>query len=60
MFGKQDIVFTFDPKDYQTLFRTEGIWPLRLGLDSVDFYRHKRRPDVFINGGLGTEYVLQS
>lgn len=53
MLGKRDIVMTFDPNDYETLFRTEGPWPLRRGLETFQYYRQSVRPDVFQGiGGL--------
>ncbi|EFA07581.1 probable cytochrome P450 12c1, mitochondrial [Tribolium castaneum] len=45
------IVVIFNPKDYETLFRNEGIWPIRKGLQSFNEYR-KSRKDIFVNAGL--------
>ncbi|XP_055923884.1 cytochrome P450 CYP12A2-like [Eupeodes corollae] len=47
LFGKRNVVFSFDPEDYQKVFRTEGIWPVRRGLDIVHYYRKILRADVF-------------
>lgn len=49
-------MFAFDPKDFEKVYRTEGIWPARKGIDTFAYYRHKVRPDVFKNmGGLISE-----
>lgn len=45
--GKPDTVVSFNPEDYEKIFRTEGIWPNRKGFDSLDYYRKKVRPDIF-------------
>lgn len=56
MFGNRDIIFTFDPKDFELVYRTEGVWPQRLGLETFTYYRKKVRPEIFHNmGGLLSE-----
>ncbi|XP_055847816.1 cytochrome P450 CYP12A2-like [Episyrphus balteatus] len=47
LFGKRNVVCSFDPEDYQKVFRTEGIWPVRRGLDIVHYYRKILRPHIF-------------
>ncbi|NP_001306761.1 cytochrome P450 12B4 [Ceratitis capitata] len=37
--GKIDTVFTFNPADFETVYRNETIWPVRLGVDSLTYYR---------------------
>lgn len=55
-FGRPDLVFAFDPRDFEKVYRTEGIWPKRKGLDTLDYYRQKVRPDIFTNtNGLMSE-----
>lgn len=52
-FGKPDFYFLFDPKDIEIVFRTEGKWPYRQGLELLDEFRLKERPDLFQGiGGL--------
>lgn len=52
-FGRKDIVFTYDPKDFETIFRTEGPWPHRRPFFAFDYFRRNVRPDVYKNfGGL--------
>lgn len=56
LFGKRDMLLSFHPDDYETLFRNEGQWPLRRGLDTFGYYRMHVRPDVFKGkGGLVAE-----
>ncbi|XP_037050618.1 probable cytochrome P450 12b2, mitochondrial [Bradysia coprophila] len=45
--GKPDMVVTFDPKYSVIIFRNEGQWPVRRGIDTIDYYRKKIRPDIF-------------
>ncbi|KAH8397561.1 hypothetical protein KR222_010200 [Zaprionus bogoriensis] len=47
LFGRQDWVITFNTKDIETVFRNEGIWPHREGLDSLIYFREHIRPDVY-------------
>ncbi|XP_049548242.1 uncharacterized protein LOC125959463 [Anopheles darlingi] len=56
LMGRRDIVMSFDPEDFEKVFRTEGTWPVRRGLDTMAYYRQKLRPEVFGEmGGLVTE-----
>lgn len=56
LFGRPVIVMSFDPNDFERVFRTEGIWPRRRALETFVHYRKEIRPDVFKNmGGLLTE-----
>lgn len=54
---RRDVVFSFDPKDYERVYRTEGHWPLRRsGFETLAYYRKYVRPDIFKNvGGLATD-----
>lgn len=53
MMGKPDILITLDPQQYDKVFRTEGAWPYRRGIETFDHYRTKVRPEVFKGfGGL--------
>ncbi|KAH8240360.1 hypothetical protein KR038_005153, partial [Drosophila bunnanda] len=51
MMGKPNVVFTYNPQDFEVTYRNEGVWPLRIGLESFSYYRKVKRPDVF--GGIG-------
>ncbi|CAD7015082.1 unnamed protein product [Ceratitis capitata] len=45
--GKTDILFTFNPSDFETVFRNETIWPVRVGFQSLAYYRLEKRPHIF-------------
>lgn len=52
-FGRKDTIFTYDPKDFETVYRTEGQWPYRRDILAFDYFRRVVRPDVYKNiGGL--------
>lgn len=52
-FGHKDIIFTYDPNDFETVFRTEGPWPYRRAFSAFDYFRRNVRPEVYKNiGGL--------
>lgn len=56
LFGRRDILVAYDPNDYEHIYRTEGIWPLRRGNELFSYYRKKVRPELFKNvGGLVSE-----
>lgn len=46
-FGKRDIVVVNDPKDFEVVFRTEGTYPSRRGLESLSYYRKVYRKEKF-------------
>ncbi|XP_030572608.1 probable cytochrome P450 12d1 distal, mitochondrial [Drosophila novamexicana] len=46
-FGRPDFLAALNAKDIETVFRNEGIWPQREGLDSLVYFREKVRPEVF-------------
>lgn len=56
LFGREDTVFTYNPHDFEIMFRNEGIWPHRVGLQTFNYYRKKKRPEIFHGiGGLVSE-----
>lgn len=56
MFGRPSVVMAFDPNDIETVYRTEGLYPHRMGLETFQYYRKNYRPDLFKeSGGLLTE-----
>lgn len=56
MLGRKDMLLTFDPVIFEHVFRTEGSFPVRRGLETFIYYRKKVRPDVFRGtGGLLSE-----
>ncbi|XP_052864320.1 cytochrome P450 CYP12A2-like [Anopheles cruzii] len=56
MLGQPDFVVSFKPEDYEKVFRTEGVWPVRRSLDTFSYYRQKIRPEIYgESGGLANE-----
>ncbi|KAL7731000.1 hypothetical protein ACLKA6_014223 [Drosophila palustris] len=47
MFGSEPVLMTFNPKDFEAVYRHEGIWPHRPGSDTIRFHREKFRRDFF-------------
>ncbi|XP_023292296.2 probable cytochrome P450 12d1 proximal, mitochondrial [Lucilia cuprina] len=47
LFGKPDLVMVFNTKDIETVYRNEGQWPQRQGLDSVRHFRENIKGDFF-------------
>ncbi|XP_026478509.1 cytochrome P450 12b1, mitochondrial-like [Ctenocephalides felis] len=45
--GKRDMVFLYDLDDIEKVYRTEGTWPVRPGLETRDHYIKKKRPEIF-------------
>lgn len=57
MFGRRDMLISYDPHDFERVYRTEGLWPLRRGNETFAYYRKKVRPDLFRRmGGLLSEH----
>lgn len=44
--GQRDIVYSFDPSQWPTIWRSETQWPRRQSLDSLGYYRDLR-PEIF-------------
>lgn len=45
--GKKDILLSFNPEDYQKVFRAEPKWPYRPPLETLEYYRTVYRPEAF-------------
>lgn len=53
VFGKRDMLITFDPKMYEIVYRTEGNWPLRRAVEPFEYFRKHVRPELYHGiGGL--------
>lgn len=52
MFGQNNLITTFDPKDVEFIHRTEGTYPFRRGLDTMHHFRKNLRSDVYATTGL--------
>lgn len=50
LFGQRDMIFTFDPNDVEKVFRHEGKFPIRRGLDTLDYFRGTYRKEWFEKG----------
>lgn len=54
--GRSDTILTYDPAMVEKVFRTEGPFPVRRGLETFNYYRKKVRPEIFGDvGGLLSE-----
>lgn len=55
-FGTQETVLTHNVEDFEKVLRNEGIWPNRMGSESLYYHRHVLRADFFQNteGLIGT------
>jgi cytochrome P450 family 12 len=54
--GQPEILMSYDPNDFEKIFRTDGSMPIRRGLQTLGYYRKEIRPDVFKGvAGLATE-----
>lgn len=47
LFGKPETVMTFNVEDVVKVFRTEGNFPVRLGMETLQHYRKNIRPDIY-------------
>lgn len=56
LFGQPSTVITHNVDDFETIYRNEGIWPTRPGLEAVGYHRRVYRKDFFH----GTEGLLST
>ncbi|KAG5667201.1 hypothetical protein PVAND_015192 [Polypedilum vanderplanki] len=47
MFGKSEMIFIYKADDFETAIRAEGIWPVRISLDTLKYYRDLKHPKVY-------------
>ncbi|CAD6992841.1 cytochrome P450 CYP12A2-like [Ceratitis capitata] len=47
MLGKPEMLMDLNPADYPIIFRNEGIWPKRRGLETFTYHRDVHRADYF-------------
>jgi cytochrome P450 family 12 len=47
MFGRPQILFSFNVENNEKIFRREGQYPIRRGLETLTYYRQNIRPDIY-------------
>ena len=47
MFGREGMVVTHNPEDFEKIFRNEGIWPERRGSETLQHHRTNYRSSYF-------------
>ncbi|XP_033255174.1 probable cytochrome P450 12a4, mitochondrial [Drosophila miranda] len=57
MMGGTSYLMTHNPKDFEVVFRNEGVWPHRPGSDTLRYHRKTHRKDFFqgVEGALPTQ-----
>lgn len=50
LFGQREMLFTFDANDVEKIFRNESKFPVRRGLDTLEYFRTVHRGDWFEKG----------
>ncbi|XP_033255207.1 probable cytochrome P450 12a5, mitochondrial [Drosophila miranda] len=55
--GGTSYLMTHNPKDFEVVFRNEGVWPHRPGSDTLRYHRKTHRKDFFqgVEGALPTQ-----
>lgn len=57
LFGRADTLIAYKPDIFEKVYRTEGQFPKRRGLETFIYYRKKVRPEIFGDtGGLLSEH----
>lgn len=56
MLGKKAFVCTHNPKDFELVLRNEGAWPIRPGMEVLEYYRSVLKKDFY----QGTEGLLST
>ncbi|XP_055371146.1 cytochrome P450 CYP12A2-like [Condylostylus longicornis] len=51
MFKEKDVIFTFNANYFEKTYRHDGVWPSRIGLQTLTYYRHNLRPEIFEETG---------
>nr|QTM97416.1 Cytochrome P450 [Sitophilus oryzae] len=47
LLGRPDMLFLFDPRDVEMVYRREDLLPLRPSMPSLNYYKHVLRKDFF-------------
>lgn len=51
MFGRPEMVMTFNTNDVEKVFRFEGKFPHRRTMETLEHYRQNVRPDIYSEYG---------
>lgn len=51
MLGKKDFVCTHNPEDFEQVLRNEGSWPIRPGMEVLEYYRNVLKKDFYQGTG---------
>lgn len=46
-FRRASMLFTYEPSDFEKVYRNEGVWPHRFSIESLSYWRREHRTDVF-------------
>ncbi|XP_070500423.1 cytochrome P450 CYP12A2-like [Chironomus tepperi] len=55
MLGNPEVVMSYNSEYFERILRAEGNWPVRTGLDSLEYYRDTKRPEIYKD--LGSLFV---
>ncbi|XP_036343371.1 cytochrome P450 CYP12A2-like isoform X1 [Rhagoletis pomonella] len=57
LMGQPSILVTYNPDDFENVFRNEGIWPIRPFSQTMRYYRNKYRADIFdgVEGAIASQ-----
>lgn len=47
LFGKPEVVMSHEVESREKVFRFDGKFPSRIGLDALNYYRETVRPDIY-------------
>lgn len=51
LFGREELLFVYEIEDAEKVFRFDPQFPFRRGLETLQYYRTKLRPDVYTEFG---------
>lgn len=46
-FGSTSVLVSYNPDHFEKILRTEGVWPFRRPMESIDYYRLKIKKDFY-------------
>lgn len=57
--GHQTTILLFSPELCEKMYRIEGMWPMRISMESMHYYRENRKNIYNGQYGLGTRLVAR-